>query len=192
MNYLTLLVLVSRYVHIVCATLLVGGTLFYEMVVPVAIDDLRPEQKLVVFARARWVFRGIVWCSVVLLLAGGMVSTWVNWSQYVKEDYRADETNVGTRPGSADQSSMAIPAGSRPGMWWAAHASTGLVALIIALGLTIGRVPPTQPVRWMRINFVILLLVMFLATSTRQARMQLQGTPRLPATKMPLLLMHGR
>ncbi len=46
-----LLYLISRYVHIVCTTLLVGGTLFYEMVVPVAIGELKSEQQLLVFGR---------------------------------------------------------------------------------------------------------------------------------------------
>ena len=43
---------------------------------------------------------------------------------------------------------------------------------IIAVSLTIGKVPPTQPIRWMRLNLIILLLVMFLATVTRQTRLE--------------------
>ncbi len=53
----TLIFLISRYLHIVCATILVGGTLFYEMIVPAAIDELRPEQQLLIFARAQVVFQ---------------------------------------------------------------------------------------------------------------------------------------
>ncbi len=191
MNYhlSVVLVLVARYLHIACATILVGGTLFYEMVVPLAIDDLRPEQKMVVFARARWVFRGIVWISVLLILAGGVVTTYVNWPQYMKDTYRTSDINPAIRQGESDSNSMPIPAGSKPGMWWAAHASAGVIALIIAMGLTMGNVPPTQPIRWMRINLVILLLVMFLATVTRQARMQQQGTFTNPWAKSSLVIL---
>src|ERR1700683_354982 len=81
-----ILSLVSRYMHLVCATLLVGGTLFYEMVVPVAIEELKPEQQLVIFARARWVFKWIVWISVIILAGAGIVSSWANWPQYETEN----------------------------------------------------------------------------------------------------------
>ena len=43
--------------------LLVGGFLFYEMVVPMAIADLKEEAQIAVFARARWVFRWIIWSA---------------------------------------------------------------------------------------------------------------------------------
>jgi len=74
-----IILLLSRYLHIVCVTLLVGGTLFYEMVVPVAIGDLKTEQQLSVFARARWVFRWIVWLSAGILLISGTVTTWISF-----------------------------------------------------------------------------------------------------------------
>lgn len=147
-----LIYLLGRYIHIVSATLLVGGTLFYEMVVPIAIDELRPEQQLLVFARARWVFKWIVWTSVVMTIFSGVLSTESHWQQY------------------ANDRLPAVTAAGRAGWWWAAHASTGIVALMIALSLTIGSVPPTQPIRWMRLNLVILLLVMFFGTVTRHAR----------------------
>src|SRR5580658_1829555 len=79
----------ARYLHIVCVTALVGGTLFYEMVVPVAIDDLRPEAQLLVFARARWVFKWIVWLSAAIIIVTGIVSTWSHWSQYSNEQLYA-------------------------------------------------------------------------------------------------------
>jgi len=83
----TVVYMLGRYVHIVCATLLVGGTLFYEMVVPIAIDDLRQEQQLSVFARARWVFRRIVWVAAALILLSGIVSTRNHWQEYSAERY---------------------------------------------------------------------------------------------------------
>jgi len=159
-----LLTLMGRYLHIVAATLLVGGTLFYEMVVPIAIEDLIEEQKLLVFARARWVFKGIVWTAVVLIVLTGAVNTWDHWPEYARGEYVTATTS---RPEVASE-----PAASRPGWWWAAHASTGVVAVLVALSLTMGSVPPARPIRWMRLNLIVLLLVMFLASATRQARLQ--------------------
>src|SRR5437773_3878361 len=71
---LNLFFLLSRYIHVVATTVLVGGTLFYEMVVPPAIDELKTEQQLVVFARMRWVFRWVVYSSAIALVLTGAVS----------------------------------------------------------------------------------------------------------------------
>jgi hypothetical protein len=162
--------LLARYIHIVCATLLVGGTLFYEMVVPVAIDDLRPEQQLLVFARARWMFKQIVWISAFLILVSGIASSYTHWKAYEGED----QTVTSSR--SQPEVSHPTPPIARPGWWWAAHASTGLLAVAISLSLTIGNTPPNQPIRWMRLNLIILLLIIFLGTVTRQAR--IESAPR--------------
>jgi hypothetical protein len=157
----------ARYLHIVCATALVGGTLFYEMVVPRAIEELPSEQQLLVFARARWVFKWIVWVSAGLIVVSGIINTQEHWEQYSSDQYSRLEIPSGIQTPVGES----IPPGSRPGWWWVAHASTGLIAVLIALGLTIGPVPPARPIRWMRLNLVILLLVMFIGSATRQARL---------------------
>jgi putative copper export protein len=156
--------LLSRYLHVVCATLLVGGTLFYEMVVPIAIDDLKPEQQLAVFARARWVFRSIVWTCVAVLLATGIVGSVRNWDAYSQ-----DSQIMVNPPGTEPRIQTAAPV-QRPGWWWAAHVSTGSIALLIALFLTFGNTPPPRPVMWMRLNLVILMVVIFLASAAQYVR----------------------
>ena len=128
----------ARYLHIVCVTALVGGTLFYEMVVPVAIDELSPEQQLLIFARTRWVFKWIVWVSASLIIFSGVINTFEHWDQYSSDRYAIIPGLTGPVP-------QEIPPGSRPGWWWVAHASTGIVAVLIALSLTIGPVPPARP-----------------------------------------------
>lgn len=149
-----------RYLHVVCTTLLVGGTLFYEMVVPVAIGELKPETQMLVFGRARWVFRWIVWLCAFVLLATGVLITFQYWLPY-------------TTLGSMD----AAP--NRPGWWWAAHAATGFFAITISLMLTIGAAPPDRPLTWMRFNLMILLVVMFLGSATRHVR-DVQMNPPVP------------
>ena len=60
--------LLARYLHLIATTLLVGGTLFYVIVVPGAIAELKDESRLAVFARARWMFRWIVFGSIFTLI----------------------------------------------------------------------------------------------------------------------------
>src|SRR5215208_7107416 len=70
----------SRWLHIVCTTLIVGGTLFFELVLPIAIEDLKREQQLYVFARARLVFRWVVGVGVLGLLISGGAALYRMWS----------------------------------------------------------------------------------------------------------------
>jgi hypothetical protein len=160
-----LIYLLSRYLHIVCATLLVGGTLFYEMIVPEATSELRDEHRLAIFARARWFFRRIVWISSLTIILTGVIETAHHWPTYTHIEVAAIEA-ANTHPAIAGGS-----IGVRPGWWWAAHASTGIIAVLIAVSLTTGARPPDHPVRWMRLNLGILLIVIFLATATRQVRL---------------------
>ena len=64
----------NRWAHIVASTLLAGGILFFEFVVPVATEDLIEEQRLAVFGRARWSFRRIVNLCVLVLVVSGAIS----------------------------------------------------------------------------------------------------------------------
>src|SRR5215218_2506122 len=40
---LDFLYLLNRYLHIICTTVIVGGTLFFELIVPVATGELKQE-----------------------------------------------------------------------------------------------------------------------------------------------------
>src|SRR5438034_10295107 len=94
-----LLLILNRYVHILCTTVIVGGTLFFEAIVPFATGDLKREQQLSIFGRARWSFRTIVWTCAILLIISGVISSTRRWS-----DYRAGEQTkheVGTNAPAA-------------------------------------------------------------------------------------------
>ncbi len=178
-----LLDLFSRYLHIVCTTVLVGGTLFYEMVVPEAVEELKQEQQLDVVGRARWVFKRLVWGAAIILVVSGIISTRKHWASYERGDRAA--LLSGSAYSSSAEDDGSIPAiARRPGWWWAAHASTGLLSVIIALFLTSTRQPPDHPIGWMRLNLVILLVVIFLATITQHVRSlsrdTAQGVVRVP------------
>lgn len=159
---LELLFLINRFVHIVCMAVLIGGTLFYEMIVPAAIDDLKHEQQLHVFGRARWTFKGVVWTCVALLLISGVISTLGMWHVYGSQNGVVD----------TQEPMMAL---RRPVWWWAAHAALGLLALVMAVMLTNTRRPPRYPLAWMRINLIVLLVVIFLASTARHMRLVNEG-----------------
>jgi hypothetical protein len=169
--------LIARYLHIVCATLLVGGTLFYEMVVPIAIADLRPEAQLAIFGRARWVFRQIVWGSALVIVLSGIISGYRQYPVYIHGIHALERPAFDA--GFAGSPVPPIPA-ARPGWWLAAHIAVGTLAVVIALLLTIGSSPPGHPIRWMRLNLVILMIVIFLGSATRQVRLNIEEQ-RIPA-----------
>jgi len=154
---------ILRWLHIVSMTLIVGGTMFFELVLPVAIEDLKREQQLYVFARARWVFRWVVWLGIAGLLLSGLAGVYRMWQAY---------------------QSVAFAFILR---WLVAHIALGAVSLVIALLLTIGRRPPEDPVRWMRLNLVILLVVIFVGAATRHFQIALreQEQQQLEVRKWP-------
>ena len=144
----------SRWLHIVCTTLIVGGTLFFELVLPIAIEDLKREQQLYVFARARLVFRWVVWIGVAGLLLSGVVSLERIWKPNPPVEWGG----------------VAI--------WVWAHIGLGAIGMIVGLLLTIGRAPPENPVRWMRLNVMVLLIAIFLGSVTRHFLMPMAERPR--------------
>jgi hypothetical protein len=168
-SLIQLLYLLNRYVHVIATAVIIGGTLFYEMIVPVAIGDLKQEQQLLVFGRARWTFRGVVWTCALLLVISGIVTSIRQWEDYTQPEQIAPPTTatVESRPDS--ESTMS--GFRRPGWWWAAHVSTAAVGLLVAVALTSVRKPPEYAVQWMRLNLLILLLVVFFASATRDIRL---------------------
>jgi putative copper export protein len=168
-------VILNRYLHIICATVIVGGTLFFELIVPVATGELKQEQQLLVFGRARWRFKTMVWTCAVLLVLTGIMSTVRRWHDY--------SDPVIPRPDASEPTSHAISDVRRPGWWWAAHVSTGMVALIFAASLMTVRRPPDYPLYWMRLSLTILLVVIFFGTTARHMRLSLyeiEHTTRTP------------
>jgi uncharacterized membrane protein len=138
-----------HWLHIVCTTLLVGGTLFYEFVIPKAIEDLKEESQLAVLGRVRWFFRGVVILCAILLFATGGLSIWFYLPMYTG----AFEV---VRP------------------WLAWHVALGTVALIVAVIAMARTRSPRHPLIWMRINFVILLITIFVASLVRHIRLTVQ------------------
>jgi hypothetical protein len=151
----------TRWVHIVCSTLIAGGTLFFELVLPIALEDLSREQRFYALARARLVFRWVVWLSVAGLMLSGGVTLHRMWDTYFTDEFR-DVVR-----------------------WAIAHIVGGTLAMIIALVLTIGRRPPENPLGWMRVNLVILFIVIFLGSATRYFQVALTEHDKAPGRVPP-------
>ncbi len=148
----------NRWFHIVGMTLLVGGILFFEFVVPLAVEDLQDDQRLAVFGRARWVFRKIIWVSVLCIFFSGLFAMLRMWPMYGDLEHveKAFRTSwVGPKP------------------WFIAHTAVGLVGMLMALRLTGGRSPMKQPVQWMRLTLIVLVVSIFLAAVTRYVHLHL-------------------
>ena len=141
----------NRWLHIIAMAALVGGTLFYEFVIPKAIEDLKPESRLAVIGRTRWAFRRLVTLSVVTLLVTGAISTWRLWPLY------------------HGRYATAYP-------WVAMHIGLGVLGALVALGLTFGLSVPPRPFLWLRVNFVILLVVAYTAAVSRHIRLSISDT----------------
>ncbi len=155
--------LIARYGHIVAAMLLIGGLMFHEMVVPLALSDEREESRLALFARTRWSFRRIVWGCLALLLLSGSVMSYHRVPVYLQQEY-----SVGDMQGGFPH---ALPIGLRTGWWWVAHVSTGVMAMMIALYVIAGDRPIAHPVSWLRLDLVMLLVVVFIGSVTHYVDM---------------------
>jgi hypothetical protein len=158
--WLNVLYLLCRYAHLVGAMLLVGGFLFYEMVVPQAIAELTEPSQLAVFARARWVFRWVTWGSIVVIILTGAYLTVYRMQTYIESEFIPNPSDYMHRE--------AIPWALRTGWWWAAHVLSAGFAILVALHLVSGDRPISHPVSWLRFDLMLLLVVVFFATVTRQ------------------------
>jgi uncharacterized membrane protein len=140
----------NRWLHIVCTALLVGGTLFYEFIIPKAIEDLKEETQLAVLGRVRWFFGQVVILSALILVVTGSIACYQQWHLYngIFHDART---------------------------WIFMHIAIGVFALIVAIVAMARTRAPRTPLTWLRVNFVILLIVIFVAAVSRHLRMMVRN-----------------
>ena len=140
----------NRWLHIVCTALLVGGTLFYEFIIPKAIEDLKEETQLAVLGRVRWFFRQVVILCALTLVVTGSVSAFQQWRLYTGIFFE-------TR-------------------WWIfLHMALGVFALLVGVVAMVRTRAPRTPLTWLRVNFVILLIVIFVSAVSRHMRMMVRN-----------------
>jgi uncharacterized membrane protein SirB2 len=120
--------------------------LFYEFVIPKAIEDLKEETQLAVLGRVRWFFRQVVVFSSLILILSGTVTCLQQWHMYNGIFHEART-------------------------WLYLHVAVGLLAILIANLAVSKRRSPREPLRLLRVNFVVLLVVIFIASVSRQVWM---------------------
>jgi hypothetical protein len=164
-----------RYLHVVATALIVGGTLFYIWVVPFAIGELKEESQRIVFARARLVFRWIVFTSALLLLVSGAVvmgrSMWIYRGGQIPLFREMARISYPQAPPTEALDHPTIF--ERTTFWFVLHLAGAGLCLIIAIALVRGGRPPPSPLSWMRVNFVLLLVTILFAVMSRNARQRL-------------------
>lgn len=146
---------INRWLHVVATALLLGGALFLKFVVPRAISDLKEEQQLAVFGRARWVFRRIVWLCTAVLLFSGCLSFLRVWPIYRQQLAATGSSWLTSLP------------------WGAAHVALGLLAFGVLLWVTRGRKLVQRPVGWLGVTLVVLLVAVFVASAARHLELDM-------------------
>ena len=85
-----------------------------------------------------------------------------------------------------------VPWPLRTGWWWAAHVLSAVFAIVVALHLVSGDRPPPAPGGWLRLDLMLLLIVVFFATVTRQVdQIHHQRTINIMSSPTFRLLYHG-
>lgn len=145
----------NRWIHIVATTVLVGGVLFFRFVMPLATEHLQDAQQLAVFGQARWIFRRVVWLSVVALVLSGIISLERVWPIYTREHGETRNFWLTSLP------------------WAAAHVVLGLIGFVLIFRVTATRRLLDRPTYWLGMTLLFLLAAIFFASAARHVELHL-------------------
>jgi uncharacterized membrane protein len=139
------LVILSRYLHVISAILAIGGLFFMRVILPLGLAQADAASRDAVFLRCRRVFKMVTHTAVLLLLLTGAFNTYSAWG-----DYRLNKSLM-------------------HGLW-GPHMLLGVIAIIISLVLLAPPVPPRWHKTGAAINLVLLLTAVFLASTLKYVR----------------------
>lgn len=136
------LIVSSRWVHVMSAVLVIGGLFFMRVILPLGLAQADAGSREAAFLRCRRVFKMLVHTCILLLLLSGAFNTWRAWG-----DYRLN----------------------RPLMHglWGPHLFLALTAMVIALLLLAGKTPPKWHKKGATINLVLLFLAVAVASTLK-------------------------
>jgi uncharacterized membrane protein len=149
--------ILMRYLHVVAACLAVGGAFFIRFLLPVGPRDLDAETKEHVLLRSRRVFKMVVHSSILAFLVSGTYNAIKLFPQY-----RANRPLL-------------------HGLW-GSHLILALAIFTISIILLRGVEPPRNHRRWMKINIVLMLITILVASSLKWAREKENGFKPLVTT----------
>jgi uncharacterized membrane protein len=142
---MTVLVVLSRWVHVISACLVIGGVFFMRFILPRGLrmlDESAGKQAMLACRRS---FKMLTHTSILLLILTGIYNTYLAWDKY-----KLDEAVLHSL--------------------WGMHVLLAALAIGIALYVLAGTEPPRAARRLMALNFVILLLAVAAASTVKWAR----------------------
>src|SRR5579863_7815749 len=79
---MTPFVILSRWLHVISACLVIGGVLFIRFILPHSLKLLDPPQQKQVLLAVRRSFKMVVHTAILLLLITGIYNTTLAWDKY--------------------------------------------------------------------------------------------------------------
>lgn len=142
-----ILVILSRWAHVMAAVLAIGGAVFMRFVLPLGLAEADAGSREAVYLRCRRAFKMIIHGCVAVLLISGAFNTWMNWDVYTKR----------------------MPPGLGHGLW-GGHVVLGLMVIGVSLWLTAGPKPPAPHKAVLAANVVAMLVLVAVASGLKYAR----------------------
>jgi uncharacterized membrane protein len=148
-------VILSRWLHVVSACLLLGGFFVMRFILPGGLALLEDEPRRQVFLRLRRSFKMVAHSAIFLLLATGIYNTCLAWDKY-----KLDEAVLHAL--------------------WGTHILLAGLAIAISLYVLAGRETSRPNRGLMALNVVILALAVAAASSLKWARERAVGEHSTP------------
>jgi uncharacterized membrane protein len=142
------LAILSRWLHLTTAAILVGGVFHARIVLPIAARAAAPGDVGVsaVLRLARRVFKMAVHTSILFMLLSGTYNAVLYWPQY---------THMGAGLGHS---------------LFGLHLLLGLIAFGVLVWMYVGAEPPAGFLRWMAVVLALLLTTIAVASTLKYAR----------------------
>jgi len=148
----SVLIVILRWLHIIPAAIVIGGTIFMRFVLPAAIRPLPQEQANEVFLRARRVYKIMLHASILFLIISGVINSIRFYPAYVEH-----------RP-------VAI------GLWHT-HMFLAVIVFVISFWSLAGKAPPASHRTVGLVNVILLLLLVAVSSTLQFVRQMPVETP---------------
>lgn len=142
---MAVLIILSRWLHIVTACLVVGGVFSLRFIFPAGQSMLEPDLREAIFLKTRRVFKMLIHSAILLLLITGAFNTYVAWNAYSLNPPLLHSL-------------------------WGAHVLLAFIAFGVVLYVLAGRLPRPGHQFWMALCFLVLLAVIAVASTLKWAR----------------------
>jgi uncharacterized membrane protein len=144
---MAILTILSRWIHVICACLALGGTVFIRLILPTGLKLLEEDSRQMVFLAVRRTFKIVIHAAITFFLITGVINTIFAWDKYQLDPPLLQSL-------------------------WGFHILGALVVFTLSLYMLAGAKPPQSHRKLAVINVVMLLLTILAASSLKWAREQ--------------------